>query len=317
SSAGRRTGDGGMGEGGVGGRKRFDPFFNERGLRSGWRAVLWLLVAVLLNALFVAALKPFAAGGETAGFAAMALAATLAGWLLLAMQGRRIGALGWALDPAAAGQSALSFAAGGVLILLAVAVLAVAGSVRWVAAPGTMAEYAASLARMLAFYTVAAAAEEALFRGYGFQALAEGTGPWIATAVMSLFFALAHGDNPDFGGVALANIFLAGVLLSLLYLRTRSLWTVTALHLGWNWTMSALHFPVSGLAEAMPAFAVVPRGPAWWTGAGFGPEAGLPATLVLLLGIAWTVRTRRLGESPRMRELAPLVDARLGPEWPR
>ena len=306
-----------MGEGEVTERKRFDPFYNERGMRSGWRIALWLLVAVLLNALFVLALKPFAIVAEAAGFAAMALSATLAGWLVLALQGRRMGALGWALDPASARQSALSFAAGGALILLAVAVLAVAGSVRWVAAPGTMAEYAASLARMLAFFAVAAAAEEALFRGYAFQALVEGTGPWIATGVMSLFFALAHGDNPDFGGVALANIFLAGVLLSLLYLRTRSLWTVTALHLGWNWTMAALHFPVSGLAEGMPAFAVVPRGPAWWTGAGFGPEAGLPATLVLLAGIAWTLRTRRLGQSPGMRALEPLVDARLGPEWPR
>jgi uncharacterized protein len=308
---------GGMGEGAATERKRFDPFYNGARMRSGWRLLLWLIVAVLLNALFILALKPFAVAGEAVGFAAMALAATLSGWLLLAMEGRKIGALGWAIDPAAAGQSAVGFAAGGVLILLAVGVLAVAGSVRWVAAPGSVAEYAASLARMLAFFAVAAAAEEALFRGYGLQALTEGIGPWAATVVLSLFFALAHADNPDFGGVALANIFLAGVLLSLLYLRTCSLWMVTALHLGWNWTMAALHFPVSGLAEAMPAFAVVPHGPAWWTGAGFGPEAGLPATFVLLLGIAWTMRSRRLGESERMRGLAPLVDGRLGPAWPR
>ena len=110
---------------------------------------------------------------------------------------------------------------------------------------------------------------------------------------------------------------VAGVLLSVVYLRTRSMWAVTGLHLGWNWVMAALHFPVSALNEALPLFTLREHGAPWWTGGAFGPEAGLPATLVLLAGTAWALRTRALRESERLRELAPMVDARLTPEWPR
>jgi uncharacterized protein len=40
--------------------------------------------------------------------------------------------------------------------------------------------------------------------------------------------------------LGLANIFLAGVMLAVAYLRTRSLWFATGVHLGWNWTMATL-----------------------------------------------------------------------------
>jgi membrane protease YdiL (CAAX protease family) len=251
------------------------------------------------------------------GFAALAAASTLAGWGMLALQGRKPGALGWALDPAAVRDSALGFGFGAALILGAVGVLAVAGSVRWVAEKGSIPEYAAAVAGGLGFFLVAAAAEESLLRGYGFQALVQGIGPWPATLLGSAVFAGLHAANPGFGPVGAANIFLAGVLLALLYLRTRSLWICTGVHVGWNWTMSVLHFPVSGLNRALPLYRVAEHGADWWTGGAFGPEAGLPAILVVLAGIAWTLRTRRLGESPRMRALRPLVDARLPQRWPR
>jgi membrane protease YdiL (CAAX protease family) len=298
-------------------RMRRDPFFNERGLRSGWRLGLWILAVILLNAVGSAVLHPFAGTSQVAWFGLMAAVATVAGWGMLALQGKPLGALGWAADPAAPRDFGLGFGAGAVLILAAVGVLGVAGSVRWVAAGGTASEYGASLAGSFGLFLVAAAAEEAVFRGYGFQALVEGLGPWPATAIMSLLFGAVHSDNPDFGSFGFANIVLAGVLLSVLYLRTRSLWLVTALHMGWNWTMAALHFPVSGLPPAMPLFRVAESGADWWTGGGFGPEAGLAATLVLAAGVAWAMRTPLLRESEKMRALGPLVDHRIGPEWPR
>jgi uncharacterized protein len=230
---------------------------------------------------------------------------------------RPIGALGFVAEPAAARDSAVGFAFGGGMLGLAVIMLAVAGTARWVADEGTMADYVAVLADSFAFFAVAAAMEEALFRGYAFQALVQGIGAWPAAVLTSALFALGHASNPNADLVGLANIFLAGVMLAVAYLRTRSLWFATAVHLGWNWVMSALlDFPVSGLVRDTPLYSARETGADWWTGGPFGPEAGLAATAAIALGTLWLLRTRAVGESPRMRELRPLVDDRLKERWP-
>jgi membrane protease YdiL (CAAX protease family) len=195
--------------------------------------------------------------------------------------------------------------------------LAMAGMARWVADTGSAWEYVAALAQALAFFAVAAAAEEAAFRGYPFQALVQGIGAWPAAVLTSALFAWAHADNPEVTAVAVANIFLAGVMLAVAYLKTRSLWFATGVHVGWNWAMqSLLGFPVSGLNEFdTPLYDVRELGPDVVTGGPFGPEAGVAATLAILAGTVWMWRTRRLRESERMVALRPLVDSRMGAEW--
>jgi hypothetical protein len=128
-----------------------------------------------------------------------------------------------------------------------------------------------------------------------------------------VLFALLHARNPNVTPVALANIFLAGVMLAVAYLRTRSLWFATGVHVGWNWAMaSLLDFPVSGIVMDMPLYSARETGPDWVTGGTFGPEAGIAASLTIALGAVWMWRTKWLGESPRMRALRPLVDDRIG-----
>lgn len=241
-------------------------------------------------------------------------AALLAGWLLLAWMDRRpLGALGYAADPAAPRDAGLGLLLGMAAIGLAAGVLAVAGSARWVAEGGSVPEYVAALGGAFAFFAVAAAAEEVLFRGYGFQALVQGIGAWPAVLLSSAAFALAHARNPSVDAVALANIFAAGVMLGWAYLQTRSLWFCTALHLGWNWAMSAvLEFPVSGLRRDVPLYDEISIGPRWFTGGDFGPEGGVAATLVILLLTVLLLRARWIRESPTMRALRPLADDRLG-----
>jgi membrane protease YdiL (CAAX protease family) len=297
--------------------------FGPHGLRAGWRIVLFsLLVMVLGSVLFpllAAVIRPTPADpmrGILVQVIVMLVASLVAGWVMLAAVDRRPpGALGFALDRAAGRDSAVGFAAGGAMLGLAVLLLVVASMARWVADTGSGGEYVAALTRSLAFFAVAAAAEEAAFRGYAFQALVQGIGAWPAMLATSALFAWGHADNPEVTPVALANIFLAGVMLALAYLKTRSLWFATAVHLGWNWTMqSLLGFPVSGLNEFdTPLYDVRELGPDVLTGGPFGPEAGLAATLAIAAGAVWIWRTRRLGESQRMIALRPLVDARLAP----
>lgn len=291
--------------------------YGPYGLRAGWRIAgyLLLLAGTATVALTVASGLGAPRDSDTT-FAAMLLASLVAGWAMLAMvDRRRPGALGFALEPAAIRDSAVGVGVGGAMLAGAVAVLAVASMARWVADEGTMPEYVAALATSFAFLAVAAAAEEALFRGYAFQALVQGIGVWPAVLASSALFAYGHANNPNVTPVALANIFLAGVMLAVAYLRTRSLWFATAVHLGWNWTMaSLLDFPVSGIVMDVPLYTARETGPDWMTGGAFGPEAGVAASLTIVLGTAWMWRTRRLGESPRMRELRPLVDDRLAGE---
>jgi len=293
-----------------------DVFFGPYGVRAGWRIAMWTgLVACFLVLLGTAV----AAAGVRPTFAAQVsvelAAALLAGWLLLAWVDRRpIGALGYAADPAAPRDAAVGLLLGMGAIGVAGGVLAVAGSARWVADGGGVPEYVASLAQGFAFFAVAAAAEEALFRGYGFQALVQGIGAWPAVLLSSAAFALAHARNPAVDAVALANIFAAGVMLGWAYLRTRSLWFCTALHLGWNWAMAALlEFPVSGLRRDGPLYDEVSIGPRWLNGGDFGPEGGVVATLVIVLLTLLLLRARWVRESPTMRALRPLVDDRLPP----
>jgi membrane protease YdiL (CAAX protease family) len=292
-------------------------FVGPHGLRAGWRILLFALLAyaitVVLGSLAIAA---GARMEGSAGFAALLAAVLLAGTVLIVAVDRRPpGARGFPRVRRAAWDSLVGTGIGGALLGAAVSLLAVAGMVRWVADRGTVPEYVAVLASTFVFFALAAAWEEAVFRGYAFQALVQGIGVWPAVLASSALFAAAHGANPNVTPVGLANIFLAGVMLAVAYLRTRSLWFATGVHLGWNWTMATLlDFQVSGFVSDTPLYSASAVGPAIWTGGAFGPEAGIPATLAIAGGTAWLWRTRRLAPSAGMRARRPLVDDRLAPE---
>lgn len=254
-----------------------------------------------------------------ASWIAVAASALTAGWIVLShMDERPTGALGFPLIPSAVGEVATGTLIGGAMIAAASGLLFLTGTAVFRPDGGAPLEFAVHLGVTLAFFWIAAAAEELLFRGYAFQALVEWIGVWPAVLLTSGVFSWMHGANPGVDILALVNIFLAGIMLAIAYLKTRSLWFATALHVGWNWTMASLvDFPVSGLTWFdTPLYDAVEVGPDWWTGGGFGPEAGLAGTAALLGGTLWLMRTRLIGESPELREMRPLVDARLGSSEP-
>ncbi len=252
---------------------------------------------------------PPSRGRLFAGAAVTLAAAAAAGVIMLRGHGRRAGALGFAWTRSGPGEIGRGFAIGVTTTALAVGIMVAAGAVRYEAAPGGPAGFVAVLFQDTGLLAVAAAAEEALFRGYPFQLVARAFGPATAILLTSVGFALAHAANPHVTGLGLGNIFLAGVLLALAYYRTRSLWFATALHLGWNWTLAVLaDLPTSGLELDTPLYRPDVTGPAWLTGGAFGPEGGLAVTVAVLLAIVIVARWRRLAESPAMRALRPLPD---------
>lgn len=281
-------------------------------------AVFGLLFVLLAGGLGgLTALAPLPIGWRVAlGGTAWLLAAVLAGAVTLRwLDGRSWRVLGFAPSRRAPGELAGGVGLGAALLLLAVVPLVLVGLVGFRAEAGGLAGYLASLAGGMFVLAAPAAAEEALFRGYPFQVLARAGGAGFAVLTTSAAFAALHGSNPNVGTIALANIFVAGVLLALVYLRTDSLWAATGVHLGWNWAMAVpLDLPVSGLNWIdTPALDAVVGAPAWLTGGAFGPEGGLCATLALLVGTAllWRVPPR-----PACRDERPL-HAGSGPlgEW--
>ena len=170
-------------------------------------------------------------------------------------------------------------------LLLVIGFLALTRGVVYGRDSGSLGGWLAGTAQLLLVLAIPAAAEEALFRGYPFQKLVEAVGPVIATVLASAGFAIAHRHNPGVNAFALINIFVAGVMLSLAFLKTRSLWFATAVHLGWNWQMAGpLDLPVSGLELFdAPLYEPVRLGTPWITGGSFGPEGGIAGLLALLL----------------------------------
>ncbi|MEJ5198673.1 MAG: type II CAAX endopeptidase family protein [Anaerolineae bacterium] len=144
-------------------------------------------------------------------------------------------------------------------------------------------------------WLVQGAAEEVLTRGWMLPALAARYRPWIGVAVSSLFFAVAHGLNPNLSALALVNLVFYGLFAAFYALREGSLWGICAFHAVWNWAQGNLFgLQVSGaeLGGGM-LFDLMETGPDWFTGGAFGPEGGLAVTLVLLVGIGLMLGWRR------------------------
>lgn len=133
-------------------------------------------------------------------------------------------------------------------------------------------------------FALVGVAEEILMRGYPFDVLLRQGSTWSALLVTSVLFSLMHAMNPDIGWMGFGNILLAGIWVGVARLVTGSLWLPIGLHTGWNFFLgSVFGFPVSGIHERS-LFVTETGGPAIITGGTFGPEGGLLATAVLLLG---------------------------------
>ena len=150
---------------------------------------------------------------------------------------------------------------------------------------------------------VSAANEELLFRGYGLQVLMLAIGRWPAMLAMSVLFGLGHHFNPNATWLGTLNTFLAGILLCLAYVRTRSLWFPFGIHVGWNLAIGPIFgFAVSGIT--MPSFwSSRAVGMDWMTGGTYGPEGGVLGTTLMLTGIFAVAMARKVRVSPTMRSL--------------
>ena len=163
-----------------------------------------------------------------------------------------------------------------------------------------------SMVGSAALLFVAALAEEAMFRGYGLQTLSRAKLAWLGVLLTSVPFGIVHLDNPNVvPGVTFANTVLAGVWMSLAYLRTRSLWFPLGIHWSWNWALGWFFgLPVSGLKiVSHPLLEATDSGPKWLTGGSYGIEGGAAAMIVLAVVTIFVWRTSMVSATPELKRM--------------
>jgi hypothetical protein len=174
--------------------------------------------------------------------------------------------------------------------------------------------------RWLLAFSLVAFSEEYCYRGYlqytltrGLWGLAEKLSPtnvratafWLAAAMLSGLFTLAHLGNQNETFLGLTQVFLAGMTLAYGLWRTGSLWWSIGMHMTWDWTQSFL-FGVadSGNVSVGRLFVTHPVGNPVLSGGSDGPEGSLLG-MFTLLALCLVVRfTTRAGVQPALESTA-------------
>lgn len=277
-------------------------FFNEQGsVRSGWKVLGFILLFLTIGITLSLVAKALHAPRLTSATGVWINAAivALASLICVALEKRSFGDLGFHLGSRWLGDFLAGTLGGILLILLTALVVMGLGGFHWERAANIGARQLLTAALM---FLGVAFNEELLARGYPFQRLVEGVGPWVGQLVFAALFALMHWGNPGMHGAtkawATVNIALAAILLGFCYLRTRSLALPIGAHLGWNWAQgSLLGFAVSGTTDTKGAWTPVFHGrPDWLTGGAFGLEASVICTLVCgaAIFVLWRWRGREM-----------------------
>lgn len=144
----------------------------------------------------------------------------------------------------------------------------------------------------LLFTLATAFTEELLFRGVIFQAIFARFGAGTAIFLSSLIFAVAHLFNPNISFLSTLNIFLAGILFGVIYVKTYSLWMAISFHFFWNLFLELfLGSRVSGINFGNTIlYADLSKLPTWISGGNFGIEGSVITTFLLLAFMYYVFR---------------------------
>lgn len=127
--------------------------------------------------------------------------------------------------------------------------------------------------------------EEISFRGYILNNMLESFHPYTGLFVSSLLFAAFHMFNPGMAVIPFVNLFLAGILLGVVFIYTKTIWYALSLHFSWNFFLGPVFgFEVSGI-EMGGFIRQKPTGDDLVTGGNFGFEGSLLCSLLIILCI--------------------------------
>ena len=186
------------------------------------------------------------------------------------------------------------FLLGGVFVVLFFLVLAFTSQIFTKPNPFNMLEFVSITLGLFA----AAMVEEVVFRGYLFIKFSQKYGDFKALIISSIIFAAFHLMNPNLGVLPILEIFLAGLVIGYAYLKTKNLWFVTFLHMGWNWAQTLIGYNVSGNdLYSLQQFTKLEDN--IWTGGLFGFEGSIlsAVSMVLIFLILTQLKTKKYFEN--------------------
>ncbi|MBV9301974.1 MAG: CPBP family intramembrane metalloprotease [Acidobacteriaceae bacterium] len=263
-------------------------FVGPFGLRSGWRFLLFLLLAAGLVVGLVFAAKSFdwrlapkfRALIEQASAFIGVFAAT---WILARIERKPVSYFG--LVSLNRSRNLFAGVAAGFLSLsLLMILLIVAGGFRL--GPLSLRGSAALAWGLfwLLVFTFVGFTEELMSRGYPLFALSQGIGFWPAAILMSALFGAGHLGNKGEDYIGIAAAMLAGVVLAFSLRWTGSLWWAIGYHLSWDWA-ETFFYGVSDSGQPSPQHFLsgTSAGPSWLSGGSVGPEGSILAIPILLL----------------------------------
>ena len=265
-------------------------FLNEKGLRAGWRLLIFTVIflALLIVSIFLlnvlmhpsrGVLSPrFQFFGELASF----VSAFLAAWVMSRIEKRPMGVYGLPVRRAFGKEFWLGCFFGMSEILVLMGLIAALGGYSF----GSLAEHGTAIAKWGlfwgVFFLVVGFFEEFLFRGYALCTLADGIGFWPAAVLMSVAFGAVHLQNSGEGWIGVAGVVFVGLFWSFTLKRTGSLWFALGMHAAFDFGQTFLFsVPDSGMIFPGHLSNATLHGPSWLTGGTPGPEGSVFDFLIL------------------------------------
>jgi uncharacterized protein len=260
-------------------------FYNDRGLRAGWRILIYIvLILVLSFAMNLALDKIFhVPKSSTPGpwqiflqefllFILVFLPACFMAWL----EHRSVGDYGLPLHSLFGTRFWQGCALGVIEIVVLMGCIAAFGGYSF----GSLDLHGPAIFKWALYWTlffiVVGLFEEFAFRGYLQFTLADGIGFWPAAWILSLGFGAVHLGNKGEGWVGAAGVATIGLILALALKRTGNLWLVVGWHAAFDFGETFLFsVPNSGVVFPGHLSNATLHGPAWLTGGTVGPEGSV------------------------------------------
>lgn len=145
---------------------------------------------------------------------------------------------------------------------------------------------------IIGLFMIQGLTEEVLARGFLMNKVSNQLGVLAGIIINSLFFALLHFLNPNTNILCFINLFLAGLVFSLLFYWSDNIWLTGAAHSFWNITLGAIvGDEVSGQVLPVTIINSTPnKSLEFINGGQFGLEGGIVVTVVALCVIVVLVK---------------------------
>lgn len=281
-------------------------FYNDRGLRAGWRLLIYLCVlfgllfAVVAPVMYLVqqktprgVLSPIQSVGEVLSFLVFLLAA----FIMARIERRSVGEYGLPLKQIPVLRRFFTgyFFWGFLPLSVCLFVLHIFHAYDF----GHLVLHGVDIivwgTEWAGIFVFVGLGEEYLLRGYALYTLSDGIGFWPAGIVLAVLFGLGHSVNPGETRVGLIATVVFALFATITLRYTGNLWLAVGAHAGWDWGQSFFYgVSDSGLKAQGHLLEPTFSGPDWLSGGTVGPE-GSVITLILwaLMTILFVMLYRR------------------------